>query len=372
MSGEYHCYLDWSLTELMIIAIGPKFPCLLSILGSGYIIFNVVSQEQKFELIYHRLMLGMSVSDLLASIAFFIGTWPMPSGTSVDGGPNQSHCYYANVGNATTCAIQGFVIQTFTVAVPIYNAMLCIYFLLFIRYNWSEERLRKVEPLMHGLALIYPLAFAIVCLQQDIFNPVTSFCWISGYPLGCVENADVDCLRGQKTKMFRIMSSVVPIAISLVTILVSMSMLFLFVYQQEMRLQRGNEHSQQVFCQACRYVAVYLFIWTPTSILTTLTTRYNYAGFSGLVTVSMVVPLQGIFNAIIYSKARVSISYFISSFVRAISRLCCREKIADSDSDSDFDDVSETYVGETRYDSTVVVNTPVIGIETPPNDDAGV
>jgi len=320
-------------------------------LGSGYIIFSVLAHEQKLGSIYHRLMLGMSVCDLLASFVLFLGTWPIPSGTSTQGGPDQSHCYFANVGNVATCSAQGFGVQTFTVAVPIYNAMLCLYFLLFIRYNWNEERLRKVEPLMHGMAL-YPLAFAIACLQKEMFNPAASFCWISGYPLGCVESIGVDCLRGKETKMFRILGSGVPLVISFVTVIVSMSMLCLFVYQQEMRFQRTNDHSLQVFFQACRYVAAYVFIWAPTSIFTVLTTRYNYNGFTGLMIVSMIVPLQGVFNAMVYSKSTVSISRLIRSFKRTILQLCCQGTISydESSSDSD-DDVSETYIGETRCSS---------------------
>lgn len=297
-------------------------------------------------------MLGMSISDLIGSFAQFLSTWPIPAGVVVDGGPDIGSCYYGNAGNLTTCELQGFLIYSFAMAVPIYNSMLCLYFMLFIRYNWTEKRLRGIEPFMHGIAL-YPMATAIMCWRLGLFNPTGTFCWIAAYPLGCLDDDDVTCLRGESTFLFRILTTAVPVVLSFVTIIVTMSSLCIFVFKQETRItslraeDRGNyEQTKTVFVQACRYAGAYLFVWVPPIAYTVAASRYQYQEFEFAFIAFLVFPLQGVFNAIIYSKG--SFSYWWCQ--RLISRMFNGgDGSSDEESslDSSFYDVSTTFVGET-------------------------
>ena len=66
-------------SQLKAIAIAPKLPALLSILGSLFIVMHVIYGRQVRNT-HHRLLMGMSVSDLIVSMAVFLGTWPMPRG----------------------------------------------------------------------------------------------------------------------------------------------------------------------------------------------------------------------------------------------------------------------------------------------------
>ena len=65
------------------LALVPKFAAALSILGSGYIAFDVlrIRRHESRGLRttrgpYLRLMLGMSISDLMMSGGIFMSTWP--------------------------------------------------------------------------------------------------------------------------------------------------------------------------------------------------------------------------------------------------------------------------------------------------------
>ena len=69
-----------TLAQQKAVAIAPKVTAFASILGSATIIFLVSFREGKRNT-YHRLMLGMSLCDVLASIAHFCTTWPIPRGT---------------------------------------------------------------------------------------------------------------------------------------------------------------------------------------------------------------------------------------------------------------------------------------------------
>jgi len=63
------------------LALGPKFSGSLSILGSSWIIFEVLRDKKKQAMVYHRLLLGLSIFDVIISFAWFLSTWPVPAET---------------------------------------------------------------------------------------------------------------------------------------------------------------------------------------------------------------------------------------------------------------------------------------------------
>lgn len=142
---------------------------ILSILGSSLIIFMVLYRgrhgDGKFQ---DRLLLPMSVFDIIESIAWAFSTTPIPHGSS---------CTYGAVGNQATCVTQGFMI-TMGLCVPFYNAMLCIYYLLVVKYNVSDEDIAKYEPLMHIVSICPALIAAIIAAANDLFNNYIFACWI--------------------------------------------------------------------------------------------------------------------------------------------------------------------------------------------------
>lgn len=84
------------------VAIAPKFTAFASILGSGTICYLIMKRSENNIKTMNRLVLGMSICDILASTAWFFTTWPMPEGT-----PG----VYGAVGTQGTCSAQAFVAQ---------------------------------------------------------------------------------------------------------------------------------------------------------------------------------------------------------------------------------------------------------------------
>ena len=116
--------MTWSTKQQIVLAIVPKISSVFSLFGSGWILLEVLTDNDaklpKRKHPYHRLLLGMSVYDILESIWNFASTWAIPEGTS---GVWQAR------GTTATCTVQGFFL-TLSVAVPIYNAFLSLYYVM--------------------------------------------------------------------------------------------------------------------------------------------------------------------------------------------------------------------------------------------------
>ena len=119
----YHYYKQVALATL------PKLSGTLSIFGSLWMIVEVITTPSKRSRVFHRIICSMSIVDLLASSAFFISTWAIPTSLSINYYGSNSYesdiqveedvniidgeydDVVWNIGNEATCTIQGFVIQ---------------------------------------------------------------------------------------------------------------------------------------------------------------------------------------------------------------------------------------------------------------------
>ena len=71
--------------QQMAVAIAPKFTAAASAISSTITIFLITCWSDE-KCTYHRLILGMSMCNLSASVAWFFTIWPIPRGTpGVDG-----------------------------------------------------------------------------------------------------------------------------------------------------------------------------------------------------------------------------------------------------------------------------------------------
>jgi len=158
------------------LAIAPKFPALLSIICSIMIIRRVLRSPNRRNDIYHRLICGLSCTDVICSTAYFLGTWLVPYGKI--GGFGQ---VYGAIGNHATCSLSGFLTQM-AIASPLYNGSLSLYYLFTINYNWAEYRIRKLEKWLHIVPLGYAVASSSIALALEMYGNVEWLCWIKPDP----------------------------------------------------------------------------------------------------------------------------------------------------------------------------------------------
>lgn len=165
--------MAWTRSQQIVVALLPKFSSVLSLFGSIWIMIEVITDQnptrRKRNHPYHRLLFAMSVYDVLESIWNFGSSWPIPEGTE--------NVIWA-VGTTASCTAQGYFL-TLSVAVPIYNAMLSLYYVLVINFRFSDAYLRRwVEPTMHIVAFTWAFGTATWAATTKLINKYVKF--ISG------------------------------------------------------------------------------------------------------------------------------------------------------------------------------------------------
>ncbi|CAB9499564.1 expressed unknown protein [Seminavis robusta] len=111
--------------------------------------------------VYHRLILCISVFDLIMSLAYSFGSMPLPPETGI---PSAR-------GSFAACTAQGLAKQ-FGAFGFVYSACLVIYFMLMICYNYREEQIAAYhEKVMHGITIGLAFGTGMVGLAYQFFNP---------------------------------------------------------------------------------------------------------------------------------------------------------------------------------------------------------
>lgn len=146
------------LSILMVVSAA------LSMLGSASIIYKIL-RDRQFSKPYHRTLIALSTSDVIASLTFAMYPFLMPKGVRV-----------WSVGNQSTCTALGFFTQLSFAAVG-YNCILSFYYFLAIRYNMDGKTFsRKYERPMHLINLLFFLATASAGAAMQFYSAIgTSF-----------------------------------------------------------------------------------------------------------------------------------------------------------------------------------------------------
>lgn len=173
------------------------------------IVFMILRNPNGLKKMHNRFLLPMSFFDILSSIASALTTIPVPKDVL-------NGCVQGAIGNQATCTAQGknmigfcfrarvldctknvlldfsslcllyLLVFTFAVGffyhlgfiVPSYNAVLCIYYLMIIRWNAKDEEMERLEPYLHAFAIAPTSIVGIVALCLKEFKLYGVFCWM--------------------------------------------------------------------------------------------------------------------------------------------------------------------------------------------------
>jgi len=163
----------------------------------------------------------------------FLGNWPSPSELEYLGGTNH--------GTDATCVAQGFFLQFGYLSVLLFNASLGVFFVLKLKYSWSEKRARFLEAKMQLGILLICLAAAITPIPLDMYHNFTYACWIDAYPYHCNESVatamnpelEPTCIRGDNASLVRVGLAFLPLILCVVVDSYIMCVIYCFVRQQE-------------------------------------------------------------------------------------------------------------------------------------------
>lgn len=160
-SNDLSAAKDLTLTILTIVS------STLSVAGSSIIISSVI-RRRKNRGVCERLLFGMSVCDIFASVDFAVQPFLTPVGK-----------WRASRGNATTCNIAGAFFQFGALASMIYYNMLAIFYFLTIRLGLDPKVIAKwCEPWMHAIPVLWPAMSAIIGLGLTSYEPTYGPLWL--------------------------------------------------------------------------------------------------------------------------------------------------------------------------------------------------
>lgn len=201
----------------------------LSIVGSLFIIVNILIKKKHKDGTYHRLLLGLCAMDVIGSSGWMMTPFSAPS--------ESSHRELA-LGTTNTCAAQGFIVQIQSGFV-LYNGCLALHYLLTTRYGMLTKRVTRRECIMHSVCWVWAVGSAFVPLPFGLYNElgVGSGCWIgqkTSQTSGLQGNSD-----SARALVLRYLLGALPCAVALGLVIVCNTLLY--------RLVRKTEESSQRF-----------------------------------------------------------------------------------------------------------------------------
>ena len=237
---------------------------ILSLLGSGIMIYDIGRNAEKRSKPKDRIVLSMSICDFL--FCFFgpvLGLLMIPS----DALPGA-------LGNQITCNIQGFIYMSSGGASSSYNVSLAINYLLLVKYGWSDERLKKAEPFLHLYPLLHGMMY-ISAFPLQAFNTGEVACQVGSSPFYCW--LDDSCTRGEKATEIIFFIIIIGL-LQFLAIVVCMVLLYRAIFNfesadgfrdnpdEDRPVRRDLSNSMRI--QGIWYSMSYLLWYLPTSIQT--------------------------------------------------------------------------------------------------------
>ena len=255
-------------------------------------------------------MFGMSLFDVLSSVAVSLSTLPMPVDLPFPHAPYDG----TRLGNIYTCQAQGFAFTLGFITVFTYNAMLFVYYTCAIAFQIEDKKIAKyVEPILHIISVASGLTSSILPLIHGLYNPTLWDAWCS---IAASEGVGGDAEEFYvKTKNINVITTA--IIMTLVASIISSIILIMWkVIQEERkmnqtklkrysaRLAQATKSRQNnikvVFIQAMTYLLAFMIT------LGIILVRSVIVEPQWMIYLSFyLVPLQGFFNALIFIAHKV-------------------------------------------------------------------
>ena len=276
---------------------------MMSVLGSLFIMYEVLKDPKKRRMAYHLQMLALSIFDFLYSVAFFVWNWP-----AQDSG---------------WCTARGFLHILSGTPTAMLNAGVCVYYLLFVYFAWNEEKILRYQRVLIILPIIWGLITAIVALAQGMINPhaVAGHCWLEPAPAGCTGSGCTPDEYYYRFYEFAIIQ--IPRWISFIVAIICMCFVYYkvskdereqggvapagwlwFVQPEEGQDTSKNKRSRRMARQAFLYFLTFFVPYVGTTAWSIVRAIGGTVPFGLLVFTYIFLPWQGFWNAIIYVRPR--------------------------------------------------------------------
>ena len=252
------------------------FPLAVSFLqGSTLIIATIVRTKDKRFTTYRQLVLGISVFDLVSSMAYMLVGVMAPYEAG----------FYLSRGNTTTCRVQGFLIQLGQTASMFYNLCLSVWF-------------KKIILWGHALVVMGSFAFGVGALP--FIKPQFGVCGIL---------PPLTASQWEVSLFYTAPVSVVLFTLTVSTVAICWHVNTLYRRAQKWRFGNNNKRNnnnkkslaitREVFWQSFWYVLAF-YVTLPLMLLSFYVPFQFPRDFWIFVVTAIFAPLQGSMNALVY------------------------------------------------------------------------
>jgi hypothetical protein len=292
----------------MVLAIVPKCTASVGLLFAIMLLKEVYDDSRRgLNTAIKRALVGMTCIDILSSSAWWLSSWAVPRGS-----------YAMSAGTQASCSYQGFMLQL-AIGAPLYNCSLSIFYLLLIKYRWSDERIRLLEKYVHGSILCFSFGSAVILLPLGQYNQINSICWIQGSPIGCgsstFPSGDVLCERGSYAWLYGVSLFYAPLWVCMILCVGCMFTIHFEVQSTFRRLERysvsgsfdhrvrGSDSFNRVAQQALLYTLAFVATWMPSTIAS-IGQWFGFSHFGLSVASAACEPLQSLWNFLVFTHNR--------------------------------------------------------------------
>lgn len=257
------------------------------------IIASVLRSKQNRENMQQRIIAGMSVCDLTCALVHLVAPLWFPGNDKTPG-----------LGNGTFCTVGGFILITVQFASILYNDILALYYLLIIKFNCSERRLKFLEQwFFHSFPILWSFALSVSAAATHGINV-----W-PGWSSACGIKYD-----DETEYKIPYTASIFTATSSLVFIVVCLIMIYIHVRRVEQkskqwRLQRDHSRSNLVtktklVAKQCLLYFMVIFVpWIFMAIFTFFSVNNIYVEWIDFLK-TLLVPSAGFMNGIVYFRLR--------------------------------------------------------------------
>jgi len=270
-------------TQWMLITWISRITGTLSFIGSSAIIYMILSDRaKKLSKPSHRLMLPLCTFDLFQSAAVAMSTLALPRSSNV----------YGALGNMTTCKIQVFFLAL-GLACPMYNASLCLLYLLTIRHRLDQRHFAtKIEPFLHTASILIPLTLATLIVALDQVG--------SGENPICTHQSDDSPLRWFVAAIPTICFCFCVYSMVSISYYVGTQSNKMRRYSQSTKQNKRRESEKKSTVRQAIFYSLAFFI---TFIFPAITLFYD--PFPLVLMKSVFYPLQGFWNCLLYIRPNI-------------------------------------------------------------------
>lgn len=196
--------------------------------------------------------------------------------------------FYQSRGNATTCKVQGFMIQLGQTTSMIYNLCLSLYYFLVIIFSWRERKFKKILVPMHVCAIVTGLSLAVAAVP--FIEPQFGVCGIL---------PPLTASQWQVSLFYTVPVCVVLCVLTMVTAAICRKVLVQRQRGRRWMMDTGLSVTRKVFWQSVWYVTAF-YLTLPFVLLSFYIEFNSRRHFWILVVTAVLAPLQGLMNALVY------------------------------------------------------------------------